>query len=104
MCKTLQIRSSEAALAYQISIRIHINTRVVIITLETRSTGKVHTSAKARLNSVAISVPPFGESVRDDESGSGSPPKLVYYPSFIHHKGRSTNETNKQAEKKRKLN
>ena len=81
MCKTLQTRSSIAALAYQMSIRIHIKTRVVIITLETRNTGKVHTSAMARLTSVAISIPPSGKSVRDDESGSGSgsrsPPKLI---------------------------
>jgi len=34
-------------------------------TLKTGSTGTVHTSAKARLTSVAISVPPSGESVRD---------------------------------------
>jgi len=79
MCKTLQTRSLVAALAYQMSIRIHIKTRVVIITLETRNSGKVHTSAMARLTSVAISILPSGKSVRDDESGSGSrsPPKLV---------------------------
>ena len=38
----------------------------------TTSTGTVHTSAKARLTSVAISVPPYAESVRDDESGKQS--------------------------------
>jgi len=36
---------------------------MTIIIIVARSTGTLHTSAKARLTSVAISVPPSGESV-----------------------------------------
>jgi len=40
-------------------------TKVFLITVDTRSTETLHTSAKAPVTSVAISVPPSGESVRD---------------------------------------
>ena len=43
----------------------HVIRKVVQTVVRTRSTGTVHTSAKARFTSVAISVPPSGESVRD---------------------------------------
>ena len=38
---------------------------VEVIIMITRITGTAHTSAKARLTSIAISVPPSGESVLD---------------------------------------
>jgi len=44
---------------------LFIWTRCAQSTTSTRSTGTVHTSAKAHLTSVAISVPPSCESVRD---------------------------------------
>ena len=51
--------------AYTINLKIRRYLPCNVSNIITRSTGTVHTSAKARLTSVAISVPPSGESVRD---------------------------------------
>jgi len=55
-----------AAVADAVSVVVVVAAAVAAATTNTalrpRSTGTVHTSAKARLTSVAISVPPSGES------------------------------------------